>query len=253
MEYRTEKDIKKAGGRLAENYSGLKNYLDGIDNRALPFLCAIGMATDKVEYLKNCHKQQIEIRQQFVSKQVDLIARKVEEAVRKADSEGREGNYKGIPIIEKYASSYGKHIPLDSDILHDGEKLRKKINQKIVQKLNADFNEIFIEIGKREWRRYEYTYKNPGEDIFFDAIRFTPDEGLSIDIPTFAEIYRSHTEAEKSETHRKHMEAAEAVNAFFGNLPIDERELKKSFVLYGGKLKPNPASVNVESYMRVKW
>ena len=198
MNYKTEEDIYKAGGRISENYRGLKNYLDKIDSYALDVLCALGMASNKEEYLKYSHTYITTLKRAYVAKKVDKIALKVEEAVKEADSEGRE--YKGIPIIDKFATS-----------------------------------------------------KNIGEDIFFDAIRFSPEEGLTVDIPSFAEIYRSQTEAEQSETYKKHKAAAEAVNSFFGNMVITDREMERYFQLYGGKVRPNPKSVNVESYMRLKW
>lgn len=254
MNYKTEEDIYKAGGRISENYRGLKNYLDKIDSYALDVLCALGMASDKEEYLKYSHTYITTLRRAYVAKKVDKIALKVEEAVKEADSEGRE--YKGIPIIDKFATSKtgkNKGLPFAADILHDGEMLRRKITKKIVQKVNKEFEDIINEISKRTWKRFEATYKNIGEDIFFDAIRFSPEEGLTVDIPSFAEIYRSQTEAEQSETYKKHLAAAEAVNSFFGNMVITDKEMERYFDLYGGKVRPNPKSVNVESYMRLKW
>lgn len=254
MRYNTEADIYKAGGRIAENYRGLINYLDKIDSYALDVLCALRMASDKEEYLKYSHTHIITLKRAYVAKKVDKIALKVEEAVKEADTEGRE--YKGIPIIDKFATSKtgkNKGLPFSADILHDGEMLRRKITQKIVQKVNKEFEDIINEISKRTWKRFEATYKNIGEDIFFDAIRFSQEEGLTVDIPSFAEIYRSQTEAEQSETYKKHLAAAEAVNSFFGNMVITEKEMDRYFQLYGGKVRPNPKSVNVESYMRLKW
>lgn len=254
MNYKTEADIYKAGGRIAENYRGLINYLDMIDSYALDVLCALGMASDKEEYLKYSHTHIITLKRAYVAKKVDKIALKIEEAVKEADSEGRE--YKGIPIIDKFATfktGKDKGLPFSADILHDGEMLRRKITQKIVQKVNKEFEDIINEIFKRTWKRFEATYKNVGEDIFFDAIRFSPEEGLTVDIPSFAEIYRSQTEAEQSETYKKHLAAAEAVNSFFGNMVITDKEMERYFQLYGGKVRPNPKSVNVESYMRLKW
>lgn len=256
MKYETEADIYKAGGRIAENYSGLKNYLDFIDSHALDFLLSVGMASDKEEYLHYSHSLHYNVKRAYVRKQVDKIALKVEEAVKKADSEGREGDYKGIPIIDKFATSTTgkrKGLPFETEILHDGESLRRKITKKIVQKLNTKFEEISKEVERRTWKRFDHVYKSEGEDIFFDAIRFTPEEGLTVDIPSFAEIYRSQTEAEQSETYKKHKAAAEAVNSFFGNMVITDREMERYFQLYGGKVRPNPKSVNVESYMRLKW
>jgi hypothetical protein len=254
MKYKTEADIYKAGGRIAENYRGLKNYLDNIYKHSLEPLCALGMASNKEEYLYYSHKYSMDVRRDYVAKQVDKIALKIEEAVKEADSEGRE--YKGIPIIDKYATSKtgkNKGLPFAADILHDGEKLRRKITQKIVQKLNQKFAATLDEVYKRTWYKLEHSYRSTGEDIFFDSIRFSPEEGLTIDIPSFAEIYRSQTEAEQSETYKKHLAAAEAVNSFFGNMEITDKEMERYFQLYGGKVRPNPKSVNVESYMRLKW
>ena len=163
MNYKTEADIYKAGGRIAENYRGLINYLDMIDSYALDVLCALGMASDKEEYLKYSHTHIITLKRAYVAKKVDKIALKIEEAVKEADSEGRE--YKGIPIIDKFATfktGKDKGLPFSADILHDGEMLRRKITQKIVQKVNKEFEDIINEIFKRTWKRFEATYKNIG-------------------------------------------------------------------------------------------
>lgn len=256
MKFETEADIYKAGGRIAENYSGLKNYLDFIDSHALEYLLPLGMASDKEEYLYYSHCLITVVKRAYVRKQVDKIALKVEEAVKKADSEGREGDYKGIPIIDKFATSTTgkrKGLPFETETLHDGESLRRKITKKIIQKLNTEFSETFKEVERRTWKRFDHVNKSEAEDIFFDAIRFTPEKGLTVDIPSFAEIYRSQTEAEQSETHKKHLAAAEAVNSFFRNLQITDKEMKRYFTLNGGRIKPNPKSVNVESYIRLKW
>lgn len=256
MRFKTEADIYKAGGRIAENYHGLKFYLDNIDDYNLDILNALGLNSDKEEYLYYSHQTEYTVKRAYVFRRVDKIALKVEEAVKKADSEGREGDYKGIPIIDKFATTTTgkrKGLPFETEILHDGERLRSKISKKMSQKLNQRVTEIFKEIDRTNWKNFRTFYKNPGEDIFFDAIRFTQEEGLTVDIPTFAEIYKSHTEAEKSETYKRHEAAAEAVNSFFGNLPITEKEMDRYFLVYGGRLKPNPKSVNTESYMRLKW
>ena len=213
MRFKTEADIYRAGGRIAENYHGLKFYLDNIDDYNLDILNALGLNSDKEEYLYYSHQTEHTVKRAYVFRRVDKIALKVEEAVKKADSEGREGDYKGIPIIDKFATTTTgkrKGLPFETEILHDGERLRSKISKKMSQKLNQRVTEIFKEIDRTNWKNFRTFYKNPGEDIFLDAIRFTQEEGLTVDIPTFAEIYKSHTEAEKSETYKRHEAAAEA-------------------------------------------
>lgn len=251
---KTEADIFKMRGRVASNYLGLKNYLEKIDENSLYYLIAVGLASSKVEYLHYSHCLEIEVRNAYVRKQVDKIALKVEEAVKKADAEGREGNYKGIPVIDKFATFSKNKLPFDSYILHDEEMLRRKITKKMVQNFNLEFKKIFAKVQRIVFHRFTRTNKNEeAEDVFFDAIIFNPEEGLSIDADKYLEIYKSRTQAERGEIYQKHLAAAEAVNNFFGNLCITEKEMKRYFMLYGGKVKPNPKSINVESYMRLKW
>ena len=250
---KTEADIFKKRGRVVDNYFGLKNYLEKIDKYSLNYLVAVGLASSKEEYLYYSHCFETDVKKAYVQKQVDKIALHVEEAIKKADAEGREGNYKGIPVIEKYCTFTSSNTPFDTHILHDGELLRRKITRKMVQNFNQEFEKIFAKVQRTNFYLFTRTNKSEAEDIFFDAIIFNPDEGLSIDPDLYLEIYKSRTEAEKAETYKKHLAAAEAINSFFGNTPITKQEMNRYFILYGKRVKPNPASINVESYMRLKW
>ena len=250
---KTEADIFKKRGRVVDNYFGLKNYLEKIDKYSLNYLVAVGLASSKEEYLYYSHCFETDVKKAYVQKQVDKIALHVEEAIKKADAEGREGNYKGIPVIEKYCTFTSRNTPFDTHILHDGELLRRKITRKMVQNFNQEFEKIFAKVQRTNFYLFTRTNKSEAEDIFFDAIIFNPDEGLSIDPDLYLEIYKSRTEAEKAETYKKHLAAAEAINSFFGNTPITKQEMNRYFILYGKRVKPNPASINVESYMRLKW
>ena len=251
---KTEADIFKKKGRVVSNYLGLKNYLEKIEENSLYYLVAVGLASSKEEYLHYSHCLETEVRKAYVRKQVDKIAIIVEQAVKKADAEGREGNYKGIPVIDKFATFTKNNLPFDSYILHDGEMLRRKINRKMVHTFNQEFERIFAKVQRVVFHRFTHTIKNEeAEDVFLDAIIFDPEEGLSIDADKYLEIYKSRTEAERGEIYQKHLAAAEAINNFFGNLCITEKDMKHYFMLYGGKVKPNPQSINVQSYMRLKW
>lgn len=254
MNYKTEADIRRAGGTIEEIYRGLQRYLDRIDSYALAPLNALGMASDKEEYLYLSHQLSIDLRRFYVRKIVNKMAVKVEEAVKMADSEGKE--YTDFPVITKYAKSTtgaNKGKIFAEEILHDGEKLRKKITKKFAQKLNVKYSKILKDCNTISWNRWDRIIKHDAEDIYFEAIKFSPEEGLTIDIPTFAEIYRSRIEAQKSEIYKQHEAAAAAFNAFFRNIEITEKEISRYFDIYGGKLRPNPSSVNLDSYMRLKW
>lgn len=251
---KTEADIFKMKGRVASNYLGLKNYLEKIEENSLYYLIAVGLASSKEEYLHYSHCLETEVKKAYVRREVDKVALKVEEAVKKADAEGRDGNYKGIPVIDKFATFTKNNLPFDFYILHDGEMLRRKINRKMVHTFNQEFERIFAKVQRVVFHRFTHTIKNEeAEDVFLDAIIFDPEEGLSIDADKYLEIYKSRTEAERGEIYQKHLAAAEAINNFFGNLCITEKEMKHYFMLYGGKVKPHPQSTNVESYMRLKW
>lgn len=252
---KTEADIFKMRGRVADNYLGLKNYLEKIDKLALNYLVAVGLASSKGDYLHYSHCFETDVKKAYVQKQVDKIAIQVEEAIKKADAEGRE-DYTGIPIIQKFASfssGKSKDLPFENYILHDGEMLRRKITRKMVQNFNREFEKIFAKVQRINFYLFTRTNKSEAEDIFFDAIIFNPDEGLSIDADKYLEIYKSRTEAEKGEIYKKHLAAAEAINSFFGNTPITKVEMNRYFSFYGKKVIPNPKSVNVQSYMRLKW
>ena len=137
----TKEEIKinRVGGYLEETLTGLISYLERIDQYAFEPLSKLGFTSDLETYLYWAHKNPFAVTKGYVSKEIDKIATKIENEIQKRDEENGNGDYSGIPIIEKYAkSSTGKNKGriFDSEILHNGEKLRRKLTQKNVQKYN---------------------------------------------------------------------------------------------------------------------
>ena len=77
------------------------------------------------------------------------------------------------------------------------------------------------------------------------------EEGLIIDLDKFIEIYKDHLKASGSKRGKLHQEAADAINRFFNGVEITYKEMERYFILSNGVIKPNPNSMNTESYLRL--
>lgn len=253
----TKEEIKinRVGGYLEETLTGLISYLDRIDQYALEPLSKLGFTSDLETYLYWAHKNPFAVTKGYVSKEIDKIATKIENEIQKRDEENGNGDYSGIPIIEKYAkSSTGKNKGriFDSEILHNGEKLRRKLTQKNVQKYNKIAKDaLYKKVNWGYGYRYEPILKSIAEDIFFDAIELSETDGLTVNKAKFIEIFEDYTKAKESKLYKAHTEIVDAINKFFGCIPITDKELSKYFMLEYGIMKINPKSVNLESYMRI--
>jgi hypothetical protein len=80
---------------------------------------------------------------------------------------------------------------------------------------------------------------------------FLSEEGLIINLDKFIETYTDHLKASGSKRGKLHQEAADAINRFFNGVEITYKEMERYFILSNGVIKPNPNSMNTESYLRL--
>ena len=83
-----------------------------------------------------------------------------------------------------------------------------------------------------------------------DSLYLT-DYGAEIDVEKFIAFYKDRMAASESIIGKQHIEAAEALNRFFGGaVPITQKELERYFI-FDGIVKVKQSSVNLESYSRL--
>jgi hypothetical protein len=112
----------------------------------------------------------------------------------------------------------------------------------------------YTEIDKCFRKKYGYMQRRYNKlplKICKEALTIVPG-GFIIDADKFVEIYGDFLEAHNSQIGKQHLEAAEAINRFFGGkVEVTEKELKKYFIIEDGILKPNPKSITSQNYMRL--
>lgn len=80
---------------------------------------------------------------------------------------------------------------------------------------------------------------------------YLTDYGAEIDVVKFIAFYKDRMAASESIIGKLHIEAAEALNRFFGGaVPITQKELERYFS-FEGIVKVRQDSVNLESYSRL--
>ena len=116
------------------------------------------------------------------------------------------------------------------------------------------FSTRYTQIDKCFRKKYGYMqrrYNRLPLKICREALSLVPG-GFIIDADKFVEIYGDFLEAHNSQIGKQHLEAAEAINRFFGGkVEVTEKELKKYFIIEDGILKPNPKSITSQNYMRL--
>lgn len=227
--FKGEYKVRAIGGRMENDYYQLRTAIFRINENIIPLLLLLGINKPEDTDLA------LDI---ILSNFIDSSAKKAfTERIYKDVENGRIK-------IESLLSR--KTIEKKADT---PEQKEKRINTALKKVINMRY--------KDKVKDYYEKY-NPSSICFpkcpilicRKAIILTPS-GLSIDIPKFIEIYTNYLEANQSKTKKQHQAAADAMNTFFNGLAIDHNELSRYFLLEGGEVKPNPESINKESYLRL--
>ena len=219
-----EKKIAKIGGKLWSDYLYLRNLLDEINEKQVPFLDALGLMKD-IDTVLTCLSSQI-----YSLKNI-YIRKKTE---RKAEKEGKP---------------YLLTTPTKGEELTEEQKReRRETHRKLVYK----YKEIYEYFIKKYYICYNWrTCYIDRIKILRDAL-FLSDGKIKVDEDKFIVVYGSFIKASESELMKQHQAAADGVNKFFGGaVPITDKELERYFMLEDGIMKVNPLSVNIESYSRL--
>lgn len=225
--------ISKIGGRLSTDYYHFQGAIEMLNDNVIPLFQLLGMdepgdKDDIIDALTGRNSFLIMSKSIFIANMTKKVA---------------EGKIKKEKILSK--TTLGKSIS-------DPEAENQRIERELHRKLLFKYNEVkSYYLKKYCYSIASYSYCTPALKICRNALEYSPS-GLSINEKKFIELYSSYIEADESDRRKQHQEAADGINRFFGGaVEITDKELERYFIIENGILKPNPLSVNIESYMRL--
>lgn len=228
-----QRRISKIGGRLSSDYYHLQGAIEMLNDNVIPLFQLLGMdepgdKDDIIDALTGRNSFLITSRSIFIANMTKKVT---------------EGKIKKEKILSKI--TLGKS-------LSDPEAEKQRIERELHRKLCFKYNEVKSYYVKNYYYSIaSYSYCAPALKICREALEYSPS-GLSINEEKFIELYSSYIEADESDRRKQHQEAADGINRFFGGaVEITDKELERYFMIENGILKPNPLSVNIESYMRL--
>ena len=228
-----QRRISKIGGRLSSDYYHLQGAIEMLNDNVIPLFQLLGMDEpgDKDDII-----DALTGRYSFLTMSKSIYIANMTKKV-------TEGKIKKEKILNKI--TLGKS-------LSDPEAEKQRIERELHRKLCFKYNEVKSYYLKNYcYSIASYSYCTPALKICRDALEYSPS-GLSINEEKFIELYSSYIKADESDKRKQHQEAADGINRFFGGaLEITDKELERYFMIENGILKPNPLSVNIESYMRL--
>lgn len=230
-----QRRISKIGGRLSSDYYHLKGVIETLNENCIPLFQLLGM--DEPGDKEDVIDVLIGSSSCFSSRAKNIYIANMTKKV-------TEGKIKKEKILSKI--TLGKS-------LSDPKAEKQRIEKELHRKLCFMYNEAQSYYVKNYYSLSpaSYSYCTPALKICRDALEYSPS-GLSINEEKFIELYSSYIKADESDKRKQHQEAADGINRFFGGaLEITDKELERYFMIENGILKPNPLSVNIESYIRL--
>ena len=229
-----QRKIARIGGRLSADYYHLQGVIEMLNDNVIPLFQLLGMDEpgDKEDVI-----DALIGNSSFLSLAKNIFIANMTKKV-------TEGKIKKEKILSKM--TLGKS-------LSDPEAEKQRIERELHRKLCFKYNEVQSYYIKNYcyYSISSYSYCKPALKICRDALEYS-SSGLSINEEKFIELYSSYIEADESDRRKQHQEAADGINRFFGGaVEITDKELERYFMIENGILKPNPLSVNIESYMRL--
>jgi len=225
---KNEAKIKAVGGRLEYEYNSLRNSILIVNANYIPIFFMLGI------------------------QDIDIITDTILSEITFVDA----AKYAYIEHMMKLVEN--GTIPIESLLT------QKTINKVLPtpeakeKQLKREMQRTLIFRFKETYNQYFDLYKPSVLGINKTAIKVSRQalsigaNGYNIDVEQFIALYKDRMKVNTSEMKRLHEEACNGLNNFFGGaLAITQKELSKYFVIDGGKIKPNPESVNKESYLRL--
>ena len=131
------------------------------------------------------------------------------------------------------------------------ERLRKE-NTELHRSLVLKFKQAIKDYGKKNYiDRLGVCSYHKNIIILCKDVLYLTDYGAEIDVEKYIAFYKSRMAASESIIGKLHVEAADAINRFYGGaVPITQKELERYFS-FEGIVKVRQESVNLESYSRL--
>ena len=226
--------IRKIGGKLESDYLTLRAAVDEANEKYFRLLYYFGLnRSDDVENVAEALSEGVNgIGAYFVARTIRDI---------------EEGKVKKESVVK------AKWIVDENTPPEEREKRLKKEATEIRRSLCLKYKMAIKEYGKDNYIDY-YGISSYYKRIISlcGKILYLTDYGIEIDTEKFIAFYKDRMAASESIIGKQHIEAAEALNRFFGGaVPITEKELNRFFIFKNGIAEVRPESVNLESYSRL--
>jgi len=228
--FKNEQKIRKIGGRLERDYYETRNRVLSLNDNIIPLFIFLGFTLRDKDSIIEAILTESPIKAASL-----LYVRYYTELI-------EAGKIKLEKVLTaRMMNKIAEATP------EEAEKLRtREVHRSLVTRLKKIVKKYEKEIKPSR------LYFNPESlKILRGALNLCP-QGLEINVDKFIELYGSFLDAEGSDTRKKHQEAADSINRFFqGSVEITQKELDRYFTLEYGIVKPNPKSINRESYLRL--
>ena len=225
-----EKQIRKIGGALDRDYRHFCEVVETINRNYFTLFDLMGFNNpeDTDIVIDILLKESI-----FYWAKEAYIARETEKV--------ENGKIKLEKLLSK--RTLNKEYPTQEE---KDKTFRREIHRSLAMRYNKIEEYYHKECGYPLTGFHKFALKICGKALSLTS------KGFIIDENKFMEIYWDYLEANDSQTGKQHQEAADAINRFFnGQVEITDKEMERYFILEHGIVKPNPKSINRESYMRL--
>ena len=229
--FKNEHKISAIGGRVADDYSTLRQNILFINHNLLSFFYLLGYrkpgdVSEIIDILLAPNPISVTTKEPWIERQIQRV---------------KEGKVR----LDKYLSTRTlKRISEATE--EEAEKLK---NKELHRSLAREHKKIYREYQDK-YKPSPLGFRKVAIQIFRESIIYT-DNGLEIDVDKFLEIYLPYMEAYESETRQQHQAAADAINHFFNGVEITQKELERYFILEYGIVKPKPTSITKQNYARL--
>lgn len=226
--------IKNIGGKLEGDYNTLRAAVDDMNGKYFNFLYYLDLvrSDDTENVIKALVDGTRGITNYFITRTMQDV------------EEGK---------IRKEAVVKAKWIVDENTPPEEREKRLEKEQTEIRRSLALKIKAIEKEYRKENFLEHFGIcsfYKQPIL-LCIDTL-YLEEYGVEIDTKKFIAFYKDRMAASESIIGKLHIEAADALNRFFGGaVPITQKELERYFSFDNGIAEVRQSSVNLESYCRL--
>lgn len=226
--------IKNIGGKLEDAYNTLRAAVDDMNGKFFNLLYYLDLV--RYDDTENVVKAMVEGTRGIAGYFIDRTMRDVEDGK-----------------IKKEAVVKAKWIVDENTPPEEREKRLKKEKTEIHRSIALNVKRYIADFRKENYLGsfgIDSYYKR-AILLCIDTL-YLEDYGVEIDTEKFIAFYKDRMAASESIIAKLHIEAADALNRFFGGaVPITQKELERYFSFDCGIAEVRQSSVNLESYCRL--